>query len=69
VHLEIADDAAGLARRCLRLLTDPSARARMAAAARELYCRGHLPHRARAGILEAVDLALGAARGAGRGHG
>jgi glycosyltransferase involved in cell wall biosynthesis len=69
VHLEIADDAAGLAGHCLRLLTDPAARTRITAAARELYRREYLPERARAGVLAAVDLALAAGGRRAQGHG
>jgi len=57
VHLEIADDPTGLAERCLRLLDDPAARARLATAARQLHQSSYVPDRARARIREAVDLA------------
>lgn len=69
VHLEIADDAAGLAGHCLRLLTDPAARTRITAAARELYRREYLPQRARDGVLAAVELALAAGGRRAQGHG
>lgn len=59
VHLEIADDPAGLAERCLRPLGNPAARARIAAAARQLHQASYLPDQARSRIREAVDLALG----------
>jgi glycosyltransferase involved in cell wall biosynthesis len=57
VHLEIADDAEVLSARCLRLLADAPARARIAAAASELHLRRYLPEQARIAVRQSIELA------------
>ncbi len=64
-HLELADDPAVIAQRCVALLASPAARERLARNAHELYETRYRSANGRERIQQAVRMAVGSADGCG----